>query len=413
MKRFLQTHYPNISFVLLTLFIITLPLKNNFNSLSIILLSVFAFLVFVLKKQFDLKLFYKFLPLLLFYVLTALSVLYSTDVDTGLKMILRLLPFVLLPFIFSIIQLRKKTVFKLLKGYVFWMLLLCLYSHSQVLIKLFKNDDILYNIFLNYYSYKSLANDTIGLHTTYYAYYIIVAVVFLMYFLFHEPRLKRRIFYFVILGYFTFFVFHISARTPIFVLFLFYNFAILYYFFKRKRIKQGIFILLLFYFVSSIAVYNVRITRYRFQHLFGFTYASGVHHDDGLDKLLQWKSSAMANNNVLFGEGIGDANQQIFKSYRIYGLDTYAERGYNAHNQFIQTYVELGLVGLLLLLFIFGYYFSIFYRNRQLIPAVLLLLTFILYQTESYLQRHNGIVLFLFLICLFLNEEKKDSYEKN
>jgi len=34
-------------------------------------------------------------------------------------------------------------------------------------------------------------------------------------------------------------------------------------------------------------------------------------------------------------------------------------------------------------------------------PAILILLTFILYQTESYLERHNGIVMFAFLICLF------------
>lgn len=319
-------------------------------------------------------------------------------------MVSRLLPFILFPFVFSIIQLKRPHYEKVLKIYVFWMLAVCLYSHSQVLIKLYNNNDVLFNLFNNHYSYMSLANDTTDMHTTYYSYYVIVAIVFLMFFLFKESCLKIKVLYLVLLAYFTFFVFHVSARTPIFVLFLFYNFSILYYFFQKKRIKQGVFVLLLFYFISSIAIYNVRITRYRFQHLFGFTYAGGIHHDDGIDKLKQWKASIAANNNLLFGNGIGDANNDIFSSYLDYDLKKYAERKYNAHNQFIQTYVALGLLGVCILLFLFIYYFKIFYKNKQLIPIVLLILTFVLYQTESYLQRHNGIVMIAFLICYFSHQ---------
>ena len=59
------------------------------------------------------------------------------------------------------------------------------------LYKLFENNDILFNLFNNHYSYMSLANDTIGLHTTYYAYYVLIAIVFLVYFLFQEKRTRK------------------------------------------------------------------------------------------------------------------------------------------------------------------------------------------------------------------------------
>lgn len=403
MKRILQAHQEQISFLLVALFCVTAPLKNNFNSLSIILLSVFALLVLVINKHFDKKLFLKFTPLILFFVLTLFSTFYSEDIETALKLVSRLLPFILFPFVFSIIHLKRPHYEKVLKIYVFWMLAVCLYSHSQVLIKLYNNNDVLFNLFNNHYSYMSLANDTTDMHTTYYSYYVIVAIVFLMFFLFKESRFKIKVLYLVLLAYFTFFVFHVSARTPIFVLFLFYNFSILYYFFQKKKIKQGVFVLLLFYFISSIAIYNVRITRYRFQHLFGFTYAGGIHHDDGIDKLKQWKASIAANNNLLFGNGIGDANNDIFSSYLDYDLKKYADREYNAHNQFIQTYVALGLLGVIVLLFLFFYYFHLFYKSKQFMPVILLILMFILYQTETYLQRHHGIVMFCFLVCLFMN----------
>jgi len=401
MKRFLQSKHQAISFLLLIIFCFTVPLKNNYNSMSIILLSIFSLISFIIYKNFNKKLFYKLSPLIFFFSFGLISIFYSENFDASLKIIKRLLPFVLFPFIFSILKLNNRRYNQLLRVYSFWMLTLCLYSHSQVLIKLYQNNDILYNIFNNYYSYLSLSEDTIGLHSTYYAYYVIIAIVFITKFLLEEKYLAIKALYILILAYFTFFVFHLSARLPIATLFLFYNLAIVYYFFKQRKIALGITILLLFYIVTSLVIYNVRITRYRFQHLIGFTYSDGTQHDDGIDKLLQWKASIAANNNIVFGNGIGDANQDIVDSYLGYNLKKNAEREYNAHNQFIQTYVGMGLIGLCLLLFIFIYYFKLFYRKKDVMPAILILLTFILYQTESYLERHNGIVMFAFLICLF------------
>jgi len=413
MKRILQVRQEQITFTLLTLFCMSLPLKNNLNSIAIILLAAFAFLLVVVNKQFDKQIFYRLTPLVVFFILTLVSTVYSEDKQESLSMVVRMLPFALFPFIFSAIQFKEKSFLKLLKIYVFWMLLLCFYSHTQILIKLYQNDDLLYNIFNSHYSYLNLSEETIGLHSTYYAYYVIIAIVFLTKFLFDEKSRIIKVVYLLMMGYFTFFVFHLSARLPIATLFLFYNIAIVYYFIKQKKLVWGIFFLLLLYFISSIVIYNVRITRYRFQHLTGFTYADGTRHDDGVNKILQWKASAAANNNFIFGNGIGDANQAIFDTYLHHDLEYYFEKKYNAHNQFIQTYVGLGLLGTAILLFIFGYYIQLFYRNRQLIPLVLLLLTFLLFQTESYLQRHNGVVMFGFLICFFANYGEKKKLPKD
>src|SRR5690606_4753094 len=108
---------------------------------------------------------------------------------------------------------------------------------------------------------------------------------------------KYKAVLFVIFLYFSFFIFHISARLPIAVMFLIYNIVIVYYFIKTKKIKQGAFLLLFLYISSRIVLYNVRVTRYRFQQVFGFTYYDGSTHQDGKYKLRQWQASLAANNN--------------------------------------------------------------------------------------------------------------------
>lgn len=407
MKRFILSNQKSIAFYLLLSFLVTLPVKESLNSLTMILLSAFSFVLILFKQKIDKIRLKKFLPLFLFYGILLVSVTYSDNVNEAFKMANRWLPFLLLPLIFSIINISKKDYFRLMKIFIFWMAILCVYSHTMVLIKLYKNNDILYNIFNSHYSYLSLSKGTINLHSTYYAYFILIAIVFLINFLFTEKRWKIRLLYFILIGYFTFFIFHLSARLPIAVLFIFYNIALIYYFFKQKKIWKGVLFLVLLYMVSSLVIYNVRITRYRFQHLLGFTYSDGTHHEDGKDKILQWKAGIAANKNMIFGNGAGDANQSIFDSYNAMGLSKYAEREYNAHNQFIQTYVGMGLIGLAVLLFIFFYYFRDYYRNGHFVAYSLLFLTFILFQTESYLERHNGIVMFVFLICFLHFRDKK------
>ena len=158
--------------------------------------------------------------------------------------------------------------------------------------------------------------------------------------------------------------------------------------------------------------YNVRITRYRFQQVFGFTYANGNEFNDGLNKLQQFKAAIASNNNVLLGNGIGDANDEIYKAYTNLGLDTYAERKYNAHNQFIQTYGGLGLIGVVVLLAIFGYALFVFIRDRNFLGILFVLSSLLLFQTESMLERHHGIVLFVFLICIsFQLQNDKQSHQ--
>lgn len=393
----------NLVFALMVLFVLTLPFKESINSISIILLTFTSIYIYFTERKIDQNVLSKLLPFILFFVLAGISLLYSSDRNYAFIHLQRLLPFLVFPLVFSIIKMKKESYLKLAKIFSFWMILLALYSHTKALLKLLNNNDRLYNFFLRDYSYLNLSTETIGLSATHYSYFILTSTIFITYFFFFEKRKIYKVLYILILFYLTFFIFHLSIRNAIAALFVFFNFSIVYFFYLKKNILKSVIYLILLYVITGIIGYNVRVTRYRFQHLFGFTYSSGIRHDDGIDKLKQWKAAVEANQNVLFGNGIGDANTDIYRSYRESGLDKFADRKYNAHNQFIQTYVEMGIIGILLLLFIFYNYFNLFYKNAFFIGASFLIISFILFQSESYLQRHKGIVLFSFIIMFFTN----------
>src|SRR5690606_8036601 len=142
MKRFILSKQELISFILLIAVCVTLPLKNNINSFSIILLGVFAAVILILKKRIDSQLLKKFIPLLLFYAIGVISIFYSENQAYAIKMIVRLVPFLTFPLIFSILPpLKKERYANLKKIFIGTMVVLCVYSHTLVLIKLINNND--------------------------------------------------------------------------------------------------------------------------------------------------------------------------------------------------------------------------------------------------------------------------------
>ena len=95
---------------LLLFFVISLPLKNNINSISIILLTLYSIYFQATHRSFSLKTFKKFTPFIVYFLVALLSVLYSENTSRALKYVNKFLPFILLPFIFSTLPIVKKTV---------------------------------------------------------------------------------------------------------------------------------------------------------------------------------------------------------------------------------------------------------------------------------------------------------------
>jgi len=118
-------------------------------------------------------------------------------------------------------------------------------------------------------------------------------------------------------------------------------------------------------------------------------------------RLLEWQASwSIIKKSWLTGVGTGDG-QDALKTYYVSFNASTMEMDFNSHNQYLQTIIELGMIGLFSLLCCFflpvirpGY--SILYLSFVLLFSLMCL-------TESMLARQKGIVFFTLFQSLFLS----------
>lgn len=116
------------------------------------------------------------------------------------------------------------------------------------------------------------------------------------------------------------------------------------------------------------------------------------------------------------GVGTGNVDDHLSDRLMRYGQVKLAtlpeEKKYNPHNQFLQTGLEIGVVGLSILVMMIGsaLYFGWKHKNWILIILVSSLVFNSLF--ESMLQRQSGIVFYSFWICLLIVFSNSTPYNK-
>lgn len=124
-------------------------------------------------------------------------------------------------------------------------------------------------------------------------------------------------------------------------------------------------------------------------------------------RLVLWTVSADVFSDYPLGVGTGNYDEVMTQYLNRIGHTELAKKQYNPHNQYLQTGIELGWMGLsvLLLLLIYGVAFSIKYKNWLL----LLLVTNLAFNNlfESMLQRQSGVVFYTFALCFLAIHQVK------
>lgn len=120
-------------------------------------------------------------------------------------------------------------------------------------------------------------------------------------------------------------------------------------------------------------------------------------------RLLIWQTSAeIIKDNFLFGVGTGDVKDVLMSKYKEKGLTGAYKENLNAHNQFLQTFIALGLPGILLLLASFVFPFILAIKTRNYIYLAFLIIVFINFLTESMLETIAGVMFYAFFNSLLI-----------
>ena len=123
-------------------------------------------------------------------------------------------------------------------------------------------------------------------------------------------------------------------------------------------------------------------------------------------RLLEWKGAwSVIWKNPLFGVGTGDGDQELKTFYSNYNTSTVAI-DYNAHNQYLQTWLETGIVGLVLLLLCLLIPLIKLRNNPSDISFIIIFSSMCL--TESILERQKGIIFFSLFFAILLCTKKSN-----
>ncbi len=417
----------NISFLFVLLLLVTIPLPFAVNNIALGLLIISVFVNFR-KTEFNQKQIL-LLPIMMF-LLMAVSYFWSINKQETLSAIPKEIVLLLLPLVFMKIQISKSQKDKLLKYYSYSMVILVVVFLLRAIIRYAINHDS------RAFFYHGEDYNDFGL----------------------VPKLLNAIHVsvFVALAFFYFFTKEIKSKIDIILSFLLAAFIVLLS--SKNVILVFIFLILIYYFYYSKASHKMRLRnliifggiiviglsfgkiKQRFQEEFRnnapnslspnvtSTLENGVHN---ISIYEAWNNETFSPNDFfpgtafrvyqariffellkeepifLNGFGLNASTEKLIEKEKKYNL--YNGYGtFNFHNQYIQNFAEIGVVGFLLLVIMLFISLKNAINNKDFIHFSFTILMISLFLTESFLWRQRGVVFFTLLFCIFNSINHKE-----
>jgi O-antigen ligase len=115
------------------------------------------------------------------------------------------------------------------------------------------------------------------------------------------------------------------------------------------------------------------------------------------ERVLIWDAAySIIKQNLLFGVGTGDVKDALFAQYDKNNFKTGSLKQLNAHNQYLQTFIAIGLIGLLILLAGFFWPFWLSLKSSYLIYIAFIFIVAFNFLFESMLERQAGMMFYAF-----------------
>lgn len=126
--------------------------------------------------------------------------------------------------------------------------------------------------------------------------------------------------------------------------------------------------------------------------------------------LMNIQALELIRENPLTGVGTGDVMKKLMNKYETKNMTCLKDKRINAHNQFLETYVGIGIVGFALLLLLTFYPLVYSIKHHQILLSVFSLAIIVGFMFESMLNTQAGVVFYsLFYSLLRVGEPGKDS----
>ncbi|MGL2965394.1 O-antigen ligase family protein [Flavobacterium sp. XGLA_31] len=426
-QNLIKENTDNRSFIPALLVLASVPLSYAVNNIALALFVLVS--IFTLKKSAVSFQNHLVLPILLFGLMTA-SYFWSIDPPSTSSAILKEISLLLIPFCFFLFKdFSKKQKQKIIQYYSYSMVLLVIYYSLRAIVRFF----ILHDSRVFFYHGEN--EDDYGLvpkllnaiHVS-----VFVAIAF-FYFLTKEIKTKWDS---ILASLLFLFILLLSSKNMILTVLLLL-FVYIFFFSKmahKMRLKN-----LIVFGLLVVILFSTGKIKQRFQAEFRDNTAKSISANviDGVPQGVHYVSIREAWTNPLFtpndyfpgtafrvyqfrifteiiqennafftGFGLNASLPKIKEKaiqYHLFMGNENAE-GYqtkNFHNQYVQNFAELGILGFLILLIMLFINVKNAYKTKDFVHFAFAILMISLFLTESFLWRQRGVVFFTMLYCLF------------
>ena len=245
------------------------------------------------------------------------------------------------------------------------------------------------------------------IHPGYFAMYLNFGIYFLIHGIVFTEKLtdqRWRILLFPIIIFLIGGLLLLSSKAGIMILLLTLLATIVFLITRRQPWKILIALILILTGALMITIFTPEISKRwsEMSNTISGTLEETQGHTTGL-RLKVWEGAIkLIQDKPWFGVGTGDVKDELVKKYEELKLMEPAVMRLNAHNQFLQTTVTLGIFGVAILLLLLFYSFIYFVRSRNYLALSFLVIVAFNAMIESILEVQAGAIFFAFFLGIFI-----------
>ncbi len=339
----------------------------------------------------------------MFYLVHIIGMIYSENLQHGLFDLQVKLSFLILPIIYATShRFTSRELHLIMRAFTLSVILAILYSLVDCHFEFIEH-----NNWLLYYG----SNFSKHMHLGYFALHINLAIAFVLHELLFSNKATSFIMRLVLalaLLLMMIAIFLSTSKIGLISLVLMLLGVLFFWTAKSKKWIHGILLLTLL-FAGMATVYNTTArtaTYQRFELALKNLFKSDLDKssvESTTTRKFAWQAAwQVFSDNPILGVGTGDVKDCLVEQYEAMGYSGLVEKRFNPHNQFIQTAVALGLMGLTLLVLIVLNPLEWAIRQRNIL-MILLLFLFTLYAfTESVIERQAGVLFTVYFVSIFI-----------
>lgn len=331
-----------------------------------------------------------------YYLSLVIGLAYSSNMDAALFDLEVKASLVLLPIVFWGLKVTRQGLYRYLNAFIAGNVIAAIVSLGAAGLEYMEFHD--FSVFF----YQRL---TFFHHPSYFALYLNLCLAIIYYYMLYGKEgniFKSRIISFSLIAFFSFMIVLLSAKLSMITLVLLLIISNFIWIRKEGKYVAGL-VLLVFAILSGIAVYKTSdVVRVRIDEaIASVTTDSHMESTSGARIIIWSLSKELIKDEPWLGYGTGDVKDVLMKKYEEGEYSHLLYHKLNAHSQYFQTLLAVGIPGFIFFLLYLLYPLIAAGFKASFLIWMFTLLCAMNFIPESMLETQAGVVFFAFFTSLF------------